>query len=180
MTNQPLRASTITVCGVGALEVMAQDLGASHVVTLIRDHGPVPTPKGVLAANHLRVDINDITAPSDGLVHPQEEHIADVLNFIRAWDHTSPMIVHCFAGISRSTASAFAGLCLLNPDVSEKLIARRLRKASPTATPNRLIVSIADDILKRGGRMVDAVDDIGQGEIAAQCVPFSLISRQVG
>jgi len=179
MSNQPQRASTITVCGVGALEATARELGATHVVTLIRDHGPVPTPKGVLAANHLRVDINDITAPSEGLVHPQDEHVTEVLNFIRTWDHRSPMIVHCFAGISRSTASAFSGLCLLNPDIPEDLIARRLRRASPTATPNRLIVSIADDILGRGGRMVDAVDAIGQGKPAVECVPFQLASQQI-
>ncbi len=178
MTTTSLRASTIHVCGVGVLEAVANEIGATHVVTLIRDHGPVPTPRRVLAANHLRLDINDITAPAEGLVHPQEDHIAEVLNFIRAWDHRSPMIVHCFAGISRSTASAFSGLCLLNPDVPEELIARRLRRASPTATPNRLIVSIADDILKRGGRMVDAVDAIGQGKPATECVPFALNSRQ--
>jgi predicted protein tyrosine phosphatase len=178
MSTSPLRASTITVCGVGALQATAADLGATHVLTLIRDHGPVATPKGVLATNHLRIDINDITSPADGLVHPQDDHITEVLNFIRAWDHSSPMIVHCFAGISRSTASAFSGLCLLNPEVPEKLIARRLRLASPTATPNRLIVSIADDILGRGGRMVDAIDAIGQGQAAAECVPFKLISRQ--
>jgi predicted protein tyrosine phosphatase len=179
MSTQMPRASTIHVCGVAALEATAGDIGATHVVTLIRDHGPIPTPKGVLTANHLRVDINDITAPSDGLVHPQEEHVAEVLNFIRAWDHRSPMIVHCYAGISRSTASAFSGLCLLNPDIPEVLIARRLRQASPTATPNRLIVSIADDILGRGGRMVDAVDAIGAGQAASECVPFQLVSRQV-
>ncbi len=179
MSISQLNGSTITVCGVGRLETTVYDVGATHVVTLIRDHGPVPTPKSVLNANHLRVDINDINEPAEGLVHPKEEHVSEVLNFIRAWDHRSPMIVHCFAGISRSTASAFSGLCLLNPDVPEELIARRLRRASSTATPNRLIVSIADDILKRGGRMVDAIDAIGQGKPAVECVPFSLSSRQV-
>jgi predicted protein tyrosine phosphatase len=179
MTTKPLRTSTITVCGVGKLDIMARKLGATHVVTLIRDHGPVPTPKGVLTENHLRVDINDINQPEEGMVHPQDEHVAEVLNFIRNWDHSAPMIVHCFAGISRSTASAFSGLCALNPDASEALIAQRLRQVSPTATPNRLIVSIADDMLGRGGRMVDAIDSIGMGESAMECVPFSLPSRHI-
>ena len=178
MSEKPHPASTIHVCGVGALEATASVIGATHVVTLIRDHGPVATPRGIAAGNHLRVDINDITEPSEGLVHPQDMHVEEVLNFVRAWNHRSPMIIHCFAGISRSTASAFSGLCALNPDVPEDLIARRLRRASPTATPNRLIVSIADDLLGRGGRMVDAIDAIGQGKPATECVPFSLRSRQ--
>jgi predicted protein tyrosine phosphatase len=178
MSSAQQVASTITVCGVGSLEATAQSLGVTHVVTLIRDHGPVPTPGGVQAANHLRIDVNDINAPETGMVHPQEQHVTKVLNFIRNWNHRSPLIVHCYAGISRSTASAFSGLCALNPDVPEAIIAQRLRQASPSATPNRLIVSIADDLLGRGGRMVDAIGRIGQGAFAIEAVPFSLSSRQ--
>ena len=178
MTKTASPVSTIHVCGVAALEATTRAAGASHVITLIRDHGPVATPTGVESANHLRIDINDITVPADGLVHPQDNHVAEVLNFIRNWDHRGPMIIHCFAGISRSTASAFSGLCALNPDVPEDLIARRLRRASPTATPNRLIVSIADDMLGRSGRMVDAIAAIGNGEPAFEAVPFALASRQ--
>ena len=172
------RSSTITVCGVGKLDETAGALGATHVVTLIRDHGPVATPRGIEAANHLRIDVNDINEPQDGFVHPQEEHVAQVLAFARDWDHRSPLIIHCFAGISRSTASAFSSLCLLNPETPEALIARRLREASPTATPNKLIVSIADDLLGRRGRMVDAIAAIGMGEPAIEAVPFHLASRQ--
>ncbi len=178
MSAKASPSSTIHVCGIDTLEATAGAIGATHVVTLIRDHGPIPTPNGIVASNHLRVDINDITAPADGLVHPQDMHVEEVLNFVRSWNHRSPMIIHCYAGISRSTASAFSGLCALNPEVPEDLIARRLRRASATATPNRLIVSIADDLLGRGGRMVDAVDAIGQGQPAAACVPFYLSSRQ--
>ena len=171
-------SSTIHVCGVGLLAATTAKVGATHIVTLIRDHGPVETPPGVVSANHLRIDVNDIVEPGDGLVHPQDIHVTEVLNFARAWDHRSPMIIHCYAGISRSTASAFSSLCALNPEVPEELIARRLRRASPTATPNKLIVAIADDILGRGGRMVDAIAAIGAGEPANEAVPFFLNSRQ--
>jgi len=171
-------ASTIHVCGVGALPDHAARIGASHVITLIRDHGPVETPKGIAAANHLRIDVNDINEPGTGLIHPQDIHVAEVLKFARAWDGRAPMIIHCFAGISRSTASAYSSLCALNPDVPEDLIARRLRRASPTATPNKLIISIADDMLGRGGRMVDAIAAIGMGEPATEAIPFFLASRQ--
>ena len=178
MPESATRSTTIHVCGVNALADTARKVKATHVMTLIRDHGPVETPKGIKSANHLRIDINDITEPADGLVHPQEMHVAELIRFARLWDHRAPMVVHCYAGISRSTAAAFTTLCLLNPHVSEKLIARRLRRSSPTATPNKLIVRIADDILGREGRMVDAISAIGQGEPAYEAVPFSLDSRQ--
>ena len=57
------------------------------------------------------------------------------------------MVVHCWAGISRSTAAAFISLCAINPDAPEELIAARLREASPTAYPNRLMVRLADAAL---------------------------------
>ena len=67
------------------------------------------------------------------------------------------MVVHCWAGISRSTAAAYTALCAINPEVSEELIAVRLRDASPTAYPNRLIIQLADAALGRNGRMVRAI-----------------------
>jgi predicted protein tyrosine phosphatase len=84
------------------------------------------------------------------------------------------MVVHCYAGISRSTASAFAAACALNPGRDEVSIAWELRRASRTATPNALIVSLADRLLGRGGRMIHAVETIGPGIAATEGVPFRL------
>ena len=53
-------------------------------------------------------------------------------------------------------------------------LARELRRRSDTASPNRRIVSIADDLLGRNGRMVDAIDAIGPGTTAYEANPFRL------
>jgi predicted protein tyrosine phosphatase len=105
---------------------------------------------------------------------PDEQHVTDLLRFVRRWDRQAPLVVHCFAGISRSTASAYASVCALNPHRDEASIARALRQASPTATPNIRIVSLADRILARDGRMVAAIETIGRGEIALEGNPFRL------
>ena len=88
---------------------------------------------------------------------PAEEHVGDLLRFVRAWDRAAPLVVHCYAGISRSTAGAFMTACALNPQRDEAGIARALRDASPTAMPNIRIVSLADRMLGRDGRMVAAI-----------------------
>jgi predicted protein tyrosine phosphatase len=54
----------------------------------------------------------------------------------------------------------------------EKSIA--LRSASPTATPNARIVSLADRLLGRDGRMVAAIETIGRGVLATEGTPFRL------
>jgi predicted protein tyrosine phosphatase len=87
------------------------------------------------------------------------------------------MVVHCWAGISRSTATAFAIACERNPHADEHAIAQALRRASPTALPNRRIVALADDILDRRGRMLDAVEAMGGNGYAVEGVPFDLAAR---
>jgi predicted protein tyrosine phosphatase len=82
-------------------------------------------------------------------------------------------VVHCYAGVSRSTAAAYVTVCTLNPGRSEASIAQALRRASPTATPNIRIVALADDMLGRNGRMVDAIAAIGPGALA-EARPFRL------
>jgi len=105
---------------------------------------------------------------------PDERHVADLLTFVRQWDRRAPLVVHCYAGISRSTASAFASVCALNPHRDENTIALALRRASPTATPNIRIVALADRLLGRNGRMVAAVEMIGRGVMAEAGIPFRL------
>ncbi|MFZ3337905.1 MAG: protein tyrosine phosphatase, partial [Xanthobacteraceae bacterium] len=86
----------------------------------------------------------------------------------------TPIVIHCYAGISRSTASAFVSVCALNPARDENSIAQALRRASPTATPNIRIVSLADKLLDRDGRMIAAIETIGRGALAAEATPFRL------
>ena len=105
---------------------------------------------------------------------PGESHVRAILDFARGWDQGSPMIIHCFAGISRSTASAYMSALALNPELDERELAHDLRWRAPSATPNPKLIEIADDILDRKGRMVDAIRAIGRGEDAFEGVPFKL------
>jgi predicted protein tyrosine phosphatase len=164
----------IHVCSLARLQETVDDIGARHVVSLLGDEFRVERPRGIAPENHLWLRLHDICSPLDGYVLPDEEHVADLLAFVRGWDRRAPLVVHCFAGISRSTASAFASVCALNPQRDENGIARALRRASPTATPNIRIVSLADRLLGRGGRMIAAVETIGRGNMAEEAAPFRL------
>jgi predicted protein tyrosine phosphatase len=164
----------IHVCSLAALPDIVRSTGASHVLTVMAKVDQVRRPESVLEANHLKVAVDDITEAIDGFVVPSEVHIEQVLKFVRGWDRSAPLVVHCYAGISRSTASAFAAACALNPHRDEIAIARQIRAASPIAAPNRLIVSLADKALQRQGRMLRALDAMGPGSLVAEGRPFRI------
>ena len=164
----------IHVCSLAALPDTVKATGASHILTVMANVDQVQRPESVLPANHLKISMDDITEQMDGFVAPSDSHIEQVLNFVRGWDRSAPLVVHCYAGISRSTASAFAAVCMLNPHRDEISIARQIRAASPIASPNRLIVSLADRALGRDGRMLRALDEMGPGNLMIEGRPFRL------
>ena len=167
----------IHVSSLEDMPIVAADIGASRLITLLRADQAPPTPEPVQNANHLFVDINDINEPAEGLLEPLKHHVEGVIRFAKAWDQQAPMLVHCYAGISRSTAAAYISLCALNPDIDESVIADALRNASPTAYPNKLMISHADQLLGRNNRMIVAIEAIGRGEMAFTARSFSLPAR---
>lgn len=164
----------IHVCSLARLHDTVRETGARHVVTLIKDITLVHRPVSIAPENHLLLDMDDIAEPIEGYVAPGEEHVGDLIRFVRAWPRSAPLVVHCYAGISRSTAGAFVTACALNPQRNEAAIARAIRDASPTAMPNIRIVTLADRLLGREGRMIAAVQAMGPGMMAYASEPFRL------
>ena len=164
----------IHVCPLSRIHDLTEATGARTLVTLINVNTPVKRPPSIEAARHLYIGVSDIVDALDGHVLPAEAHVGRLLGFVRDWDRAAPLLIHCWAGVSRSTAAAFISACLLRPERDEAEFARLIRERSPTATPNAKLVALADDMLNRRGRMVDAVRAIGRGADCFEGVPFRL------
>lgn len=168
------RMPFVHVCPLSLVAATVAATGASHLVSLINDDTLVIRPDTIPGDNHLFLGINDIVEPQEGMILPGEEHVRRLVDFAGAWDGRHAMVIHCFAGISRSTAAAFITLCVTRPERREDEIAGRLRQASRFATPNARIVAIADGMLGRNGRMIAAIARIGRGAVAIEGLPFAL------
>jgi predicted protein tyrosine phosphatase len=166
--------SRIHVCSIFKIAELAETTGARSLVTLINQDIIVHRPASIAPERHLFVAVSDITVESEGHILPGEAHVASLLEFVQTWDREQPLIMHCFAGVSRSTAAAFIAACALSPERDEAEIARAIRQASPTATPNSRLVAVADTMLGRKGRMIEAVERIGRGEECYEGVPFAV------
>jgi predicted protein tyrosine phosphatase len=133
----------------------------SHLVSLLSPENMIATPPGFPASAHLKLGVNDIVDPAAGTAPPARAHIDALLVFSRGWDTNQPLLIHCWAGISRSMASAFTILCDRLGPGCESEIAHAMRRLAPHAQPNRLLIRHADDALGRGGKMIAAVDSMG-------------------
>ncbi len=167
----------IHVCPLSKLPETVRATGAQSLVTLINEGTPVRRPSGITAENHLVVVLSDIVVELEGHTLANESHVEKLLAFVRRWDQTGPLLIHCWAGVSRSPAAAFIAACALRPHRHEGEIAQTIRANSPTATPNARLVAIADAMLGRNGRMVAAVEKIGRGLTCSEGAPFALELR---
>jgi predicted protein tyrosine phosphatase len=150
------------------------------VISLLDPDWPFPELGESYRDRHLRLELHDICLPRPGLVVPEAAHVRDLLRFLESWDRTSPLLIHCQAGISRSTATAYVAACFGHPEQDEYQIALALRRAAPLARPNSTIVALADREMGRDGRMLAAIErtgadldwpDIGEGEAFAFSLP---------
>jgi predicted protein tyrosine phosphatase len=143
-------------------------------MSLLTPEMMIGTPKGIAAQNHLQLCLNDIARPEEGLKEPESRHVQKLIGFLQDWPQDAPLLIHCWAGISRSTAAAFIAMCLFNPDEMEVALAKILRFHAPEASPNPLLVAHADAILGRKGRMRKAIMNIGRGQTAFEGTHFTL------
>lgn len=157
----------IYVCSLREMPLHAAALRPSHLVSLIdRDYQP-PTPAGFPPARHHRVAINDICDPMDGYVCPGETDVSGLIGFLRHWEGSEPLLIHCYAGISRSMAAALIALTL-DAGGREAEAAQAVRLAAPHAQPNRRIIALADAMLGRDGRLLAARDAMGPAQLCTE------------
>ncbi len=168
----------VYVCPVEKLQESARLTRATDLITLINAQmlQELQTPPGILPGRHLRLAMNDIVTPTPDMILPNKQHVRRIIEFGQSWTQEGPLLINCRAGRSRSAAAAFIILCLLNPETPEDVIASKLRAVSASAKPNTLLIELADKLLQRDGRMIEAISAIGDG-IDAPGSLFGLPSR---
>ena len=150
-----------------AVDSLIKTERVSHLVSLLAPDSMIETPQGILPQHHLQLGMTDtggLESLKDG---PSEAHVAKLLSFVESWNQKAPLLIHCLAGVSRSTAAVFITLCTLNEKTEEKTIARLLRQRAPHAYPNKWLVGLGDKALKREGRMAQAIEAMPPPKISS-------------
>ncbi len=164
----------ILVTPLSALEDAIASHRPSHIVTLLSPEHMIETPAGFAADRHLKLGVNDVADEAAGDHPPARAHIERLLAFSRDWDARAPLLIHCWAGISRSMASAYTVLCDRLGPGRELEIAMAIRRRAAHANPNTLLVRHADEALGRSGRMTAALAAMGPPLMVAEGVTTAL------
>jgi predicted protein tyrosine phosphatase len=168
---------TILVCPLSRVADMVACHLPGRVVSLLDPGSNFPELGPRYADRHLRLSFHDINVPSEGMVTASVGQLTQLVDFVAAWERREPILFHCRAGISRSTAAAFIAACWCSPARDEHEIAVTLRRVAPLARPNLRLIGLADDLLERGGRMSAAIATTGrelQWAEVEEAEPFGL------
>jgi predicted protein tyrosine phosphatase len=173
----PTAMSSIYVCNLQEMPGHVAALAPSHLVSLVAPGELPATPATIVTDRHLRIEVHDICEQLYDHVVPEPRHVRKVVEFMRAWPHLEgPLLVHCFAGISRSMAAALIGL-VIKAGGREAEAAALMRRSAPHAWPNARIIALADEILGCEGRLIAAREAMGPADLtlAAPLVRLPLL-----
>jgi predicted protein tyrosine phosphatase len=152
---------TITVCGIEEL-VGFSETGISHVLSILDPDHPVPVAFGAFGEHaKLELRFHDVVEDGDpAVIAPRQEHVTDLLTFGRSLlaepSANAHLLVHCHAGVSRSTASMALILAQALPEVAGEHIFDEILRIRPQAWPNLRIVEFGDAQLDRRGELIAA------------------------
>lgn len=146
----------LTICGLDELTMHA-DAEVTHALSIIDPE--VPAPAALRAFDGLRqhwtLRFHDIAARSPDLNAPEQDDVQDLIAVGRELEIDADgghLLVHCHAGVSRSTAAAAILLARANPGREAEAF-EAVARLRPGAWPNARMVQLADALLERGGQL---------------------------
>ncbi len=152
----------VTICGIPELGEHCA-AGVTHVLSILDPDWPDPSAFAEFAPHHrLSLRFHDIIEMAPGHLAPTRDDVARLLAFGRELHEPSGshLLVHCHAGVSRSTASAALILAQAHPDRPGTEVLEEVSRMRPRAWPNLRILEFGDGLLGRNGELVAAVGAI--------------------
>ena len=158
---------TIFVTSLFDMPHYVEELSPTRVVSIIQPELQPERPEGLAERAHLRVGVHDISEHTPDSILAGVRDVEELIDFIDAWDPAEgALLAHCYAGVSRSTATALIAAAMKTDDPAWS--ATRLRAAAPHAIPNRRIIELADAVLGLGGSLLEAREAMGAPSVSPE------------
>ncbi len=167
MTSSAPTPFRITICGLDEL-ADCHASGVTHVLSILDPGWPEPEPLRAFDVHRrLKLHFHDVIETLPGSLAPERWDVELLLAFARNFGGScreagleptpTHLLVHCHAGVSRSTAAAILILAQREPRRPAREIVREVIRLRPRAWPNLRIIEFGDALLGRSGEIAAAV-----------------------
>jgi predicted protein tyrosine phosphatase len=152
-----------------------KNVGFTHIISLLDDGYTavlenglfLPTIVGTgdhlfeeyLPHQRLERQFDDVSYPNQYYMAPTREDVEAILEFAKSFNDESRVLVHCVAGISRSTAAASLVMMQAHPNMTAAEVFTEIVRIRPQAVPNILMLKHGGHILDRYNEIADAYRD---------------------
>jgi len=148
----------VTICGIDELGLHCE-ARVTHVLSILDPGWPEPEALGAFDAHRrLELRFHDVIEAGPGWIAPERLDVEQLLSFGRDLTESrgTHLLVHCHAGVSRSTAAATLILAQARPDRPAEEVLQAVVRQRSHAWPNLRILELGDALLDRHGEIVDA------------------------
>ena len=148
----------VTICGIDELGLHCE-AGVTHVLSILDPGWPEPEAFGAFDPHRrLELRFHDVIETEPGCVAPESPDVEQLLSFGRDLTEGkgTHLLVHCHAGVSRSTAAATLIVAQARPDRPAEEALQTVLSRRPRAWPNLRILELGDALLERRGEIVGA------------------------
>ena len=148
----------VTICGIDELELHCA-AGVTHVLSILDPGWPEPEAFGAFDPHRrLELRFHDVIETEPGCIAPESLDVEQLLSFGRDLTEGkgTHLLVHCHAGVSRSTAAATLIVAQARPDRPAEEALQTVLSRRPRAWPNLRILELGDALLERRGEIVGA------------------------
>ena len=126
----------------------------TKIISLIKEDMP---HWGTETMQHFRLQFYDVSEPCAGYTHPTPFHLGRIFHFAKKFVPEDKVLIHCKAGISRSTAAAI-GICMLH-GMSYDEAYNHIEQIRPILAPNKLLIEYIDDHFKLQGLLYEYMEE---------------------
>lgn len=151
----------LTICGLDEI-ARHRARGVSHVISILDPGYPAPPDlKAHPGEARLELRFHDVIDEVAGMTAPTRAHIETLLAFgaglVRPPGAEAHLLIHCHAGVSRSTAASVLLFASARPEWRAPDIFGAVAEIRPVAWPNLRMIEIGDALLGRRGELLVAL-----------------------